>query len=207
MRTSFEHWRTLWHRFSVFDDGEDWHARLIAAWSEPQRGYHTLQHLDECLRLFDEVRAAGLISRPDLAEMALWFHDAVYEPTVSDNEERSADMALQAVCDDEAAHEIARLIMLTKSHTPGDGVDDAWIIDIDLAILGQPWERVLEYEGQIRQEYSWVPPEVYREKRVEILRGFLDRKQLYRTDWARQRLEQPARKNLRQLIGIVAASA
>ncbi|MFO1484158.1 MAG: hypothetical protein U1F71_12440 [Verrucomicrobiaceae bacterium] len=207
MRTSFENWQPLWRRMSESGDGGDWHARLISAWSEPQRAYHTLQHLDECLRFFEEIKAAGLMSRPDLVEMALWFHDVVYDPKGSDNEERSAGLALQALGDGETAHEVARLIMLTKSHTSGDGSDDAWIIDIDLAILGQPWERVLEYEGQIRQEYSWVPEEVYREKRVEILRGFLDRKQLYLTVWARQRLEQPARENLRRLIGIVAASA
>lgn len=196
----------LWTRLTFAGEAARWHDRLLTAYSEPQRAYHTLQHLDECLCLFDEIKAVGLMSKPDLIEMALWFHDAVYEPTGSDNEERSAAMAVEALDPAETAHEVARLIMLTKSHTPGDGLDDSWIIDTDLAILGQPWERVLEYEKQIRQEYSWVPKELYREKRVEILRSFLDRKQLYLTEWVRQRLEQPARENLQRLIGIVAAS-
>lgn len=175
--------------------------KLSAAYSEPQRAYHTLQHLEECLRCFDEVKKAGLIVKPDLVEMALWFHDAVYDPQGGENEERSARMAVEAG----GSGEVARLIMLTKSHRPGEGVDDAWIIDIDLAIFAQPVARVREYERQIREEYAWVPEEVYVEKRAEILRGFLERGQIYLTAWFRERCEARARGNLRVLISDLGA--
>ena len=207
MRTDLEHWQALWRRLGFAGGAQPWHAKLLAAYAEPQRAYHTLQHLDECLRTFDEAMASDLIAKPDLIEMALWFHDAVYDPKSSENEALSAQMAVEALGDGEAAREVARLIMLTKSHQPGDGPDDAWIIDIDLFILAQSPERVLEYERQIRQEYDWVPEETYREKRVEILKGFLDRERIYQTEWARHRFEEPARENLHRLITNVAASA
>lgn len=95
---------------------------------------------------------------------------------------------------------VARLILLTKSHQLGEGEDDAWIIDIDLAIFAQPIKRVLEYERQIRAEYAWVPQAVYAEKRAEILTGFLKREQIYLTAWSRERYESQARENLRALI-------
>ncbi|MCX6850812.1 MAG: N-methyl-D-aspartate receptor NMDAR2C subunit [Verrucomicrobia bacterium] len=151
----------------------------------------------------DDAKATGLIAKPDLIEMALWFHDAVYDPQGSENEELSARMALEALGDSEMACEVARLILLTKSHQPGDGPDDAWIIDIDLAIFAQPMERVREYERQIRAEYAWVPEEVYVEKRAEILTGFLKREQIYLTAWARERYESQARANLRELERVV----
>jgi len=182
-------------------DTSAWHARLLKCYAEPQRAYHTLQHLEECLLLLDDAKETGLIAKPDLIEMALWFHDAVYDPRGSENEELSARMALEALGDHPAAQEVARLILLTKSHQPGDEPDDAWIIDIDLAIFAQPMGRVLEYERQIRAEYAWVPPAVYAEKRVEVLTGFVRREEIYLTAWARERYESLARENLRALIG------
>jgi predicted metal-dependent HD superfamily phosphohydrolase len=184
-------------------DAAAWHERLVRAYGEPQRAYHSLQHLDECLSVFDEAK--GLMQQPDLIEMALWFHDAVYDPKSGDNEALSAEMALEALGGTQVAREVARLIMLTKSHQPGEGPDDAWIIDIDLAIFAQSTERVLEYEQQIRAEYAWVAEAVYREKRAEVLAGFLKREPIYLTPWARDRFEARAKENLRALIASLKA--
>lgn len=207
MRSSLDYWLPLWQRLEAPGDVVAWHSRLLAAYSEPQRAYHTLQHLDECLRVFDEAKASDLIKRPDHVEMALWFHDAVYDPKSGQNEALSAQMAMEALGDGETAREVARLILLTKSHQPGEGPDDPWIIDIDLAIFAQSPERALEYERQIREEYVWVPEDIYCEKRVEVLKGFLDREHIYLTEWARRRFEEPARENLCRLITSVAAPA
>jgi predicted metal-dependent HD superfamily phosphohydrolase len=179
-------------------DAAAWHERLVRAYGEPQRAYHSLQHLDECLSVFDEAKA--LMQQPDLIELALWFHDAVYDPKSVENEALSAAMAVEALGGTSTAHEVAGLILLTKSHQPGEGPDDAWIIDIDLAIFAQSAARVMEYEQQIREEYAWVPEEVYREKRAEVLRGFWAREPIYRTPWARERFETRAKENLRALI-------
>lgn len=198
MRTSLDHWQTLAERMGIVGDAAGWHERLVKAYSEPQRAYHSRQHLEECLLVFDEAK--GFMQQPDLIEMALWFHDAVYDPKSGENEALSAVMAVEALGGTLTAREVARLILLTKSHQPGEGSDDAWIIDIDLAIFAQTPERVMEYERQIREEYGWVPEEIYIEKRAEVLRGFLARKPIYRTLWARERFEARARENLRGLL-------
>lgn len=198
MRTSLDHWLPLAARTGIVGDAPGWHERLVRAYGEPQRAYHSLQHLQECLLVFDEAK--GFMQQPDLIEMALWFHDAVYDPKSGENEALSAAMAVEALGGTSTAHELARLILLTKSHQPGEGPDDAWIIDIDLAIFAQSAARVLEYEQQIREEYGWVPEQVYREKRAEVLRGFLAREPIYRTPWARERFEARAKENLRVLM-------
>ena len=167
MRTSLDHWLPLWQRLGGLGDAARWHQHLVKACGEPQRAYHSLQHLDECLRVFDEAK--GFMEQPDLIEMALWFHDAVYDPRSGENEALSAEKALGALGGTQTAREVARLILLTKSHQPGEGPDDEWVIDIDLAIFAQSPERVMEYEQQIRAEYAWVPETVYREKRAEVL--------------------------------------
>jgi predicted metal-dependent HD superfamily phosphohydrolase len=200
MMTLKEPFEELWRRLSLPGDASAWHARLLECYAEPQRAYHTLQHLEECLLILNDAKKSVLIAKPDLIEMALWFHDAVYAPQGSENEELSAQMALEALGSSEMASEVARLILLTKSHRPEMGPDDAWIIDIDLAIFAQPMKRVMEYERQIRQEYAWVPEAVYAEKRAEIMTAFLNREQIYLTAWARERFESQARENLRVLI-------
>lgn len=198
-------WQTLWARpgptppAGLFE-------RLRNAWREPQRHYHTLQHLEECLSLFDQVRDQA--QHPPEIELALWFHDAVYDVRAHDNEERSAQWADQALTDAGLAPDSVRrihdLIMATchgASPASSASLDAALLTDIDLAILGAPAPRFAEYERQIRAEYAWVAPEVFAVKRRAVLRGFLDRPAIYATATLHQRLETQARRNLSDAVG------
>lgn len=183
--------------------------RLLAAWREPQRHYHTLQHLEECLALFDALREEA--RRPAELALALWFHDAVYDVRAHDNEARSAQWAVQALQAAGLAREscarVEALIMATchGAAPPPDlaspaAADIALLTDIDLAILGAPTARFAEYERQIRAEYAWVAPAVYLVKRRAVLQGFLARPQLYATPLLHARLERQARHNLTNAI-------
>ena len=91
MRTFLDQWLPLAERTGIVGDAAGWHARLVKAYGERRRAYHSLQHLEECLGVFDEAK--GFMQKPDLIEMALWFHDAVYDPKSGENEALSAAMA------------------------------------------------------------------------------------------------------------------
>src|SRR5262245_5292010 len=87
--TSIAAWRAMWKRLGaaasdavLFDD-------IVAAYREPHRHYHTLQHLDECFAKLQTLRAAA--RHPEEIDLALWFHDAIYDVARTDNEARSAD--------------------------------------------------------------------------------------------------------------------
>lgn len=171
---------------------------IMAAYTEGHRHYHNQQHLAECLREWTPAR--HLSASPALVELALWFHDAVYDPAASDNEERSADLA-RDWCDSaglsvSVAATVSRLVMATKSHLPQGDPDASLVVDVDLSILGRGPKRFAEYEAGIRQEYGWVPEEVFAVKRAEILQGFLTRDFIYANPWFRQRYESRARANL-----------
>ena len=172
--------------------------RLIAAYAEPQRCYHSLQHLRECLAHFES--ASHLAGNPGEVEIALWFHDAIYELQGKDNEARSARWALDELTSSGASAEqlqsVQSLIMATcHTATPTDP-DEQLLVDIDLAILGASPERFAEYDAQVKIEYSWVPDPIYAVKRKEVLLSFLDRSPIYSTEHFRARCEQQARANL-----------
>jgi predicted metal-dependent HD superfamily phosphohydrolase len=144
--------------------------------------------------------ALGLARHPGEVELALWFHDAVYDPKGQDNEARSADWATEALAQTGASGEVQQrvraLIMATCHDAEPDGDDARLLVDIDLAILGAEPPRFAEYDQQVRAEYRWVPGWLYRRKRKEVLAGFLARPAIYGTERFRERLEARARENL-----------
>ena len=166
----------------------DLFAQLSAAYAEPHRAYHTAQHIDECLHHLDASGEAA----PEI-ELALWFHDAIYDPKAHDNEARSAEWAAREV--GELAGTVERLILVTKHHLPA-AEDEKLLTDIDLSILGAPPERFAEYERQIRIEYAWVPEDIYERERAKVLQRFRERKHIYSTTYFRDLLEAQARRNL-----------
>ena len=210
MNALFERsWRRAWSALvgpgagTSGPDGIALRDELLACYAEPQRHYHTQQHLEECLALLEQVR--DLAEHPEEVEMALWFHDAIYDVKGSGNEERSAEWAHRALvaagAAPTAAERVRQLVLVTRHDDVPGNVDEQVLVDIDLAILGAERPRFDEYERQIRDEYAFVPGFLFRRKRRQILRTFLDRPVLYSTAMLRERLEARARENLRRAIG------
>jgi predicted metal-dependent HD superfamily phosphohydrolase len=178
-------------------------AELQTAYAQPQRFYHTQQHLQECLSLLAEVE--HLAKQPVELALALYFHDAVYNPQANDNEAQSAAWAMQVLTQCQAQEtlikRIENLIMATQHHTvTEDDTDGQLLLDIDLAILGQETTRFNEYEQQIRQEYAWVSEQDFKSGRAAVLQSFLQREWIYQTDYFRGRLEQQARLNIQAAL-------
>lgn len=194
-------WRATWKALNLAPP-PGLCEQLLRAWDEPQRHYHTLQHLTECLALFDTLRAHA--EQPADIELALWFHDAIYDVQGHDNEARSAQWAMEALAaggvDAARCQRVHDLIMATCHTALPASPDQALLVDIDLTILGAAAARFAEYTRQISAEYAWVPPEMYAVKRRAVLQGFLAREHIYSTPAVAQRLEQHARANLAKAI-------
>lgn len=195
-------WHGAWRALGLAAGDEALFQQLVAAWSEPQRRYHTLQHLRECLELLDGAR--GLAARPGEVELALWFHDAVYDVHAHDNEARSAAWAraalLEAAAPTVAADRIHALVMATAHHSAAADADTQLLLDVDLAILGAAPDRFDEYEMQVHAEYAHVPDDAFRSGRRRVLQGFADRPRLYGTPHFQARFEAAARVNLRRAL-------
>ena len=173
----------------------------MTAWSEPQRRYHDQRHLRECLALWTRWREHS--ARAGEVGLALWFHDAIYDPQASSNELNSAAWAarslVRASADSDTAQRVQDLVMATQHDAPaalGSSPDAQLLVDIDLSILGSPAERFERYDQDVRKEYAWVPGFRYQEARTQVLQSFLDRPRLYHVEHAVALLEAQARINL-----------
>ena len=203
-----DRWLRLMQRWE-FEPSLDTFRRLVEAYSEPERYYHTAEHIDACLRHFD--RCSDGLNYPREVETALWFHDAVYQPLADDNEERSALWTREFLrshgASSEETERVYRLIMATADHHPHT-TDASLLIDIDLAILGARTGVYDEFERNVREEYAMVPLPEYREKRAKVLREFLDRDAIYRNEPFASERESQARENLsRAIIDLISDQA
>lgn len=172
---------------------------LIARWAEPQRRYHTLAHLTAVLDRVDTL--AEYADDPELVRLAAWFHDAVYLPDRSENEERSARLAERALTEAGVpaakVAEVARLVRLTVGHDPaGDDRNGQVLCDADLAILASAPSAYAAYTAEIREEYHFVPNDAFHEGRSAVLRQLLDLPQLFHTPYGSEHWEATARWNL-----------
>lgn len=192
----------LWSRLGAQGTGHSIFAHIARAYAEPNRAYHTAEHIRDCLAQLDLTR--DLAKRPDEVEAAVWFHDAVYVPGASDNEDRSAHLArtalLACAVPLEVSGRVGILILATRHLTVPREPDAQLLCDIDLSILGREPTVFEEYERRIRLEYSQVPEAIYRSARSAVLTGFLRRRFIYQTDYFRGRYEAPARTNLERAL-------
>ncbi|MBO8214514.1 metal-dependent hydrolase [Acinetobacter nosocomialis] len=189
------------HQHYHFSEPQKIYDELIAAYSEKQRAYHTVQHLYECLSLYELVRSE--LNDPYSVALALWFHDVVYEPQALDNELKSAELFEQLMAQDlsfSTLEKIKRWILATQKHALTDEIDLQFLLDIDLAILAATPERFIQYERQIQREYCWVDPEVYSIKRKQVLIHFYQSEPLYQTAYFQKNFELNAKDNLRQIL-------
>lgn len=179
---------------------------LVRSWARWPRAYHDLHHLAACLRHFDTVRER--LRDPLAGELALWFHDAVYWPWSSRNEAASADWAARLLgalpVRADLADAVVRHVMDTRHASPPARGDAQWIIDIDLAILGQPDAVYRQFERNVRSEYRFIPWRRYTARRLRVLGSFAAREHIYETPWFRERLEAQARANLQHAMQALA---
>ncbi|MFG2307504.1 hypothetical protein ACGFS9_02260 [Streptomyces sp. NPDC048566] len=177
-------------------------ANLLDRWAEPQRRYHTTDHLLAVLDRIDVLVAHGeRVADPAAVRLAAWFHDAVYLPDRSENEERSARLAERALAElgvgAERTAEVARLVRLTVTHDPAAGdADGAVLCDADLAVLASPPAAYAAYAAAVREEYGFVPDGAFRAGRAAVLRQLLDLPRLFRTSYGERVWNGPARRNL-----------
>lgn len=186
---------------------------IAVRYNETQRAYHSLQHIQQLFSQFEQINHH--LNEPHLIALALYYHDIIYDPRRSDNELKSAEYAIEALrcsLSEDQCQSIYALIMMTATHqidtlAHEDKISDtAYLLDMDLSILGAPWSEYQVYAQAVRQEYVHVAKENYRVGRIAVLEKLLAHSSLYLTAYYHKRLEKQARKNIKREISFLRAS-
>jgi predicted metal-dependent HD superfamily phosphohydrolase len=195
-------WSKVWLDSGALSAENVAYNELVKRYSQPHRAYHNLEHIRECLLHLDS--ASHLLARPTEAELAVWFHDVIYDTRGGENEELSARFAATILqsggVENDSVQRIADLIRKTSHRHSYLSGDAAIVADVDLTILGADPDRFNQYEIAIRVEYDWVPAPLYRRERRRILEQFLDRPHVFHTLFFREKFESQARANLHYVI-------
>lgn len=171
-------------------------AEVERAYATPPRAYHTLEHVLEVARLW----AKETWKQPKETFLAVLFHDAIYVPGNTDNEERSAEL-FESLCGPN--ERVKELIRLTATHGRPMKVDDdaAKFLDCDMAILGAPPDEFARYEQQIAREFVPVVGEdAYASGRRRFVQRLLESERIFLSDGFHARLDAQARANLRSTL-------
>ena len=194
-----KHWTTLMSILGNPKEAENVLKDLLVRYSEPRRAYHNLLHIVTMLDELEQLHADS----PALT-LAIWYHDAVYDPKAKDNEERSSQLAkvvISALClPDSLGEQVCELVLATKHDEVPIEHDKQLLVDLDLMVLGKPEKVFDEYEAGIRIEYDWVSEPDFKKQRSRILQAFLDRPSIFVTESFRRRYESTAQKNLKRSI-------
>ncbi len=183
-------------------------AGLRARYAEPHRSYHTQSHVDAMLAGLSGLGPS--VADPAGVELAIWYHDAIYDPARSDNELLSAALLradLAGLADPALLERAELLVRLTATHRPPDDLppelagDAALFLDLDMAVLGSAPRDYDAYEQGIAAEYEPVHGrERFAAGRAAFLSGMLDRPRLFLTTRCHVALDAPARVNMRRAL-------
>jgi len=198
-----ERFEALWRRCVASPPsprGSTVFADLHRLYAAPYRRFHNLDHIVDCVRRVDEV--APLLEHKDAVELALWFHDAVYDVGTTTNERRSAEMFLSLSPGTSFGfrHSVCGLIMATRHARMVHGNDRSFMVDIDLSSFGLPWEEFIENSARLREESSAVADARYHAGQIFFLSRLQQRRRFFATDYFRDRYEAAARENLRRIL-------
>ena len=194
------------------DEAQALWQSISVRYGESQRAYHNLSHIEQLLVQFDSIKHH--LSKPHIVALALFYHDVIYEPTQSDNEQKSAEYAVDALSSylsQEQYQHIYVFIMMTANHQIDESIDivkysdAAYLLDMDLSILGAPWSTYEQYAQAIRQEYAHISDIDYRDGRTAVLQGLLAHTKLYLTDYYYSQLEAQARDNINRELTSLSA--
>lgn len=171
---------------------------VISKYSEPHRSYHNLSHVYSLLMMAEEYY--DFIENPILFELSIWFHDLIYDPSRNDNEEKSAERALELLSPflaDSFLENLKQMILSTIEHAPIlKDQDNELFLDLDMSVLATETTVYDQYTAAIRKEYSIFTDEIYQAGRKSVLEKFMAGDQIFLTDFFKENFEKQVVDNI-----------
>lgn len=192
-------WEDLTNELPIIKN--EYYQELTSLYNSKNRIYHNLNHIEALLKFSEEYK--HLLNSPETIDFTIWYHDAIYDASKSNNEEKSAELAklhlTQLGLSKQLIENCYKLIIATQTHTLNNSLnsfDAQFLLDIDLSILAAERKQYIEYTQQIRKEYKMHPDSLYNEGRKKVLKHFLEMENIYKTELFQNLWEEKAKENI-----------
>ena len=208
----------------------DWQERvwqiLCFGYRNEDRFYHSFDHIVDCLHKFKLIK--DKIKYPKAFELAIWFHDIIYNPLSKNNEDESANLAYNLIyeIDKELAVRVKELVLFTKWDSSWflDGSvgklykthgcdfetlneDFLYLRDIDWSGFGMDWDYYCSNTEDICRESPYMDYETFCRKRIgflEWLKVLQDNyRPLYSTEFFSDMLTERANQNINRELELL----
>lgn len=148
---------------------------ILNEWNSNIRYYHTQNHLLDLINQINENKNS--LSEKEYEKLILCslFHDIVYDPTKSNNEEKSASFFINC-CQDKTnpdVLEIKQMILDTKTHEAKTKLSEIFN-KFDMNIVERDYNSLLEWESGIYEEYKFAGDK-YKNGRLQFLESLLNK--------------------------------
>lgn len=194
-------WRFLCDWLNLTGDTATVWERLRGCYEQPWRTYHNLTHIEDCIDVCTLEVDFGDEQTTFAMEMAIFFHDAIYEIGTLENERRSAGLARESLTSLGATpvfvDRVAGLVLATDhKRLPRDEAAAA-LCDVDLSILARSAAEYDRYAKAIHDEVA-LPAEEFAPYRRAFLQAMLSKTSVVHTEHFRQKCESVARLNMQR---------
>lgn len=201
-----EYWNSILPKYTDTLYSDELFSNLINQYSDKSRYYHNTIHIQKMLDF--SLEFSNEIKEIEVVQLAIFYHDIIYNSLSKNNETESAALAVQELTKTSFPSEkiklIEQFILSTQKHFPLiENTDLHYFLDFDLAILGTTQNIYIDYAEKIRKEYKWVPDFLYKRNRIKVLEHFLTRKEVYFTEVFKNKYETTARKNMQYEIDVL----
>lgn len=195
----------LWARSSDSAvNGAEIADTLLKLYSDSGRHYHTIGHIEFCLSLFDQVKDQCTL--PDAVELAIWFHDAIYNFPLIENEKLSADYFMnvsEGCMPDELRQNVFHQVIATDHKSRPIDQDQQILVDIDLSGFGRPWDHFVRDGLNIRQELAYQDDDQFYQQQISFIKQLAGRGNFYNTPWFQDQFEKTAQSNLSRYLELL----
>jgi predicted metal-dependent HD superfamily phosphohydrolase len=203
-------WTIITNEFSIPQELSDkWLKIVWDHYDEGWRYYHTTNHIKELFKYYDKYYSS--LNNSIVVALTIFFHDVIYEPKKTDNEEKSVELfqeyAREINLSQEVTEKVSTYIMNTKSHSTmlSSDLDLQYFLDFDLSILGQSDEVYAQYAENIRKEYIHIPDDLFKQGRTAILIKLSEKGDIYKTAEFKKLYEDQAKLNMKNEIAKLAS--
>lgn len=194
---------TAWKKLAGDDKvSQKWLEIILNFHSESHRHYHNLSHIVSLLKQAEDLFSVSEFNSIEKAiiNYSIFFHDLVYNPQSRDNEAQSAKLFMDFAVEKQLTQVIYEVvyesILATAHHSVSAKFEITnYFLDLDLSILGAEASKFDLYEEQIREEYKFVPDDIFHVERTKLMQKLANP---YKTEYGKNRFLPRAQLNLKK---------